>query len=70
VNVLLDALGGVVPAQALGPGAQEHLLHARQMQALSFAAHIPLVCFGIAFPLMVLATSSCAELKTALADLD
>src|SRR6188472_2538753 len=24
------------------------------MQALSFAVHIPLVCFGIAFPLMVL----------------
>ena len=24
------------------------------MQALSFAAHIPLVCFGIAFPAMVL----------------
>ena len=24
------------------------------MQALSFTAHIPLVCFGIAFPVMVL----------------
>ena len=24
------------------------------MQALSFAVHIPLVCFGIAFPAMVL----------------
>ncbi len=42
-------------AQALGPVEQEHLLEARQMQALSFAAHIPLVCFGIAFPAMVLA---------------
>ncbi len=41
-------------AQALGPVQQEHLLQARQMQALSFAVHIPLVCFGIAFPLMVL----------------
>ena len=29
---------------------------ARQMQALSFAAHIPLVCFGIAFPAIVLFT--------------
>jgi cytochrome d ubiquinol oxidase subunit I len=33
---------------------QEYLLEARQMQALSFAVHIPLVCFGIAFPAMVL----------------
>src|SRR5215471_3337613 len=33
---------------------QQYLLQARQMQALSFAAHIPLVCFGIAFPAMVL----------------
>jgi cytochrome d ubiquinol oxidase subunit I len=41
-------------AQALGPVEQDHLLAARQMQALSFAVHIPLVCFGIAFPAMVL----------------
>jgi cytochrome d ubiquinol oxidase subunit I len=33
---------------------QEYLLQARHMQALSFAVHIPLVCFGIAFPAMVL----------------
>jgi cytochrome bd ubiquinol oxidase subunit I len=33
---------------------QAYLLQARQMQALSFAVHIPLVCFGIAFPTMVL----------------
>jgi cytochrome bd ubiquinol oxidase subunit I len=33
---------------------QEYLDQARQMQALSFAAHIPLVCFGVAFPAMVL----------------
>ena len=33
---------------------QEYLLEARQMQALSFMVHIPLVCFGIAFPAMVL----------------
>src|SRR3954470_20383730 len=38
----------------LAPVEQEHLLAARQMQALSFAVHIPLVCFGIAFPAMVL----------------
>src|SRR4051794_380655 len=41
-------------AQALGPTQQDYLLEARQMQALSFAVHIPLVCFGIAFPLLVL----------------
>src|SRR5438874_2693358 len=33
---------------------QDYLLQARQMQALSFAVHIPLVCFGIAFPALVL----------------
>src|SRR6478672_8632499 len=33
---------------------QAYLLQARQMQALSFAVHIPLVCFGIAFPAIVL----------------
>ena len=38
----------------LDPVQQEYLLQARQMQALSFAVHIPLVCFGIAFPAMVL----------------
>jgi cytochrome d ubiquinol oxidase subunit I len=32
---------------------QDYLLEARQMQALSLAVHIPLVCFGIAFPAMV-----------------
>ena len=37
----------VTLAQALGPVQQDHLLQARQMQALSFAVHIPLVCFGI-----------------------
>jgi cytochrome d ubiquinol oxidase subunit I len=33
---------------------QHYLLQARQMQALSFAVHIPLVCFGIAFPVLIL----------------
>src|ERR1700753_496643 len=41
-------------ATALAPVAQKYLLEARQMQALSFTAHIPLVCFGIAFPVMVM----------------
>jgi cytochrome d ubiquinol oxidase subunit I len=33
---------------------QHYLLQARQMQALSLAVHIPLVCFGISFPALVL----------------
>ncbi len=33
---------------------QQYLFEARQMQALSLAVHIPLVCFGIAFPALVL----------------
>jgi cytochrome d ubiquinol oxidase subunit I len=33
---------------------QDYLFEARQMQALSFAVHIPLVCFGVAFPAMVI----------------
>jgi cytochrome bd ubiquinol oxidase subunit I len=33
---------------------QHDVLQARQMQALSFAVHIPLVCFGVAFPAFVL----------------
>lgn len=34
--------------------AQPDAVAARQMQALSLAVHIPLVCFGIAFPAMIL----------------
>jgi cytochrome d ubiquinol oxidase subunit I len=45
-------------AAALGPGEQEYLSQARQMQALSFAVHIPLVCFGIAFPALLLYVES------------
>jgi cytochrome d ubiquinol oxidase subunit I len=33
---------------------QQYLFLARQLQALSLAVHIPLVCFGISFPVMVL----------------
>lgn len=36
------------------PALQQYLAEARQMQALSFAVHIPLVCFGVAFPALVL----------------
>jgi cytochrome d ubiquinol oxidase subunit I len=38
----------------LSGGPQPDLLQARQMQALSLGVHIPLVCFGIAFPVMFL----------------
>ncbi|HTW11129.1 MAG TPA: cytochrome ubiquinol oxidase subunit I [Solirubrobacteraceae bacterium] len=41
-------------AAAFAPAHQRYLLEARQMQALSFSVHIPLVCFGISFPVMVL----------------
>jgi len=41
-------------AAAVAAVEQHYLLQARQMQALSFAVHIPLVCFGIAFPALVL----------------
>jgi cytochrome d ubiquinol oxidase subunit I len=41
-------------AAGLAPDAQKYLSQARQMQALSFAAHIPLVCFGIALPTLLL----------------
>jgi cytochrome bd ubiquinol oxidase subunit I len=39
---------------AFAPVDQRYLLEARQMQALSFAVHIPLVAFAISFPAMVL----------------
>src|ERR671915_940987 len=44
----------VLAATSFAPVDQEYLFEARQMQALSFAVHIPLVCFGIAFPAFVL----------------
>ena len=36
-----------------GAAEQHYLFEARQLQALSFAVHIPIVCFGIAFPSLV-----------------
>src|SRR6201989_999966 len=40
--------------QSRGVFAAADLFEARQMQALSLAVHIPIVCFGIAFPAMFL----------------
>jgi len=48
------AAAAALSAGAFGSVDQDYLHQARQMQALSFAAHIPLVCFGIAFPAIVL----------------
>src|SRR5947208_12212049 len=45
---------GLSVAAAFAPVDQDYLLQARQMQALSFAVHIPLVAFAISFPAMVL----------------
>ena len=45
---------GVLLAAGAGAVDQDYLFQARQMQALSLAVHIPLVCFGIAFPALVL----------------
>ena len=50
-GVTAAAAGGSAPFPAPD---QPYLLEARQMQALSLGVHIPLVCFGIAFPAMVL----------------
>jgi cytochrome bd ubiquinol oxidase subunit I len=47
----MDLLAAPAP---FAPVDQEYLFEARQMQALSLAVHIPLVCFGIAFPALVL----------------
>jgi cytochrome bd ubiquinol oxidase subunit I len=43
-----------VDSSLVDPVLQHYLLEARQMQALSFAVHIPLVCFGMALPSLVL----------------
>jgi cytochrome d ubiquinol oxidase subunit I len=45
---------GSVLAVVAAAADQEYLFEARQMQALSLAVHIPIVCFGIAFPAIVL----------------
>jgi len=52
LSLVTAAIGPV--SERLGGGPQPDLLAARQMQALSLAVHIPIVCFGISFPAMVL----------------
>ncbi len=53
----LGLLAQAVPPLSGGladPAPQADLFEARQMQALSLGVHIPLVCFGISFPAMIL----------------
>jgi cytochrome d ubiquinol oxidase subunit I len=45
---------GAIVAAGFATVDQQYLFQARQMQALSLAVHIPLVCFGLAFPALVL----------------
>jgi cytochrome bd ubiquinol oxidase subunit I len=47
-------MSAALHSAAFAPVDQHYLLQARQMQALSFAVHIPLVAFAISFPAMVL----------------
>ena len=42
-------MSGISVAAAFAPVDQHYLLQAREMQALSFAVHIPLVAFGTRF---------------------
>jgi len=51
--ILSSSPVGLVGAVA-GHIDQQCRFEARQMQALSLAVHIPLVCFGIACPVLVL----------------
>src|SRR6266404_4400444 len=47
-------MNALFAAAMFAPVDQQYLFQARQIQALSLSVHIPLVCFGIAFPAMVL----------------
>ena len=52
LDVLVFAVDQLVGR--LGENPQPDALEARQMQAISLGVHIPIVCFGIAFPAMIL----------------
>jgi len=53
---VFDAVLAVLAEEPIPPVYQEYLFQARQLQALSLGVHIPLVCFGIALPVLVLYT--------------
>jgi cytochrome d ubiquinol oxidase subunit I len=50
----MGALAVAGGAPVFVPVDQHYLLQARELQTLSFVAHIPLVCFAIAFPALIL----------------
>jgi hypothetical protein len=57
IGTAMEPVGAIVRglAGAVGsPTEQRYLFEARQLQAISLGVHIPLVCFGIAFPAIVL----------------
>ena len=54
MSLPLASLAGITRVATAPPVDQHYLFEARQMQALSLSVHIPLVCFGIAFPALVL----------------
>jgi cytochrome d ubiquinol oxidase subunit I len=49
-------IGSALVAASFPTPPQEYLFQAREMQAMSFAVHIPLVCFAIALPSLVVFT--------------
>jgi len=51
-------IGALTAGLPLAASQQAYLREASQMQGLSFAVHIPLVCFGIALPAIVLFVES------------
>jgi cytochrome d ubiquinol oxidase subunit I len=51
---LSGELSALLAVGSFAPVDQHYLLQARQMQAMSFAVHIPLVAFAISFPALVL----------------
>jgi cytochrome d ubiquinol oxidase subunit I len=51
---VLGVATSISNAASFAPVDQQYLFEARQMQTLSFAVHIPLVCFAISFPALVL----------------
>ena len=51
---LSAAAGRALVGAVAGSAEQRYLGEARQLQAISLGVHIPLVCFGIAFPAIVL----------------
>jgi cytochrome d ubiquinol oxidase subunit I len=51
---VFELLAAAEVVETLGPNPAPDAVLARQMQALSLGLHIPIVCFGIAFPAMFL----------------